>query len=150
MSLVFLQMQKQSWKDRYIRALVTLSGAWGGSVKAVKVFAVGGFHAGLARFMHLEDIFSPSFFYIYKTDTLIRCCLRLLLTLSFLSGDDLGSYVLRESILREMQITSPSLSWLLPSSLFWKSSEVLVQTGSRNYTVNDLEDFFMQVDTSYV
>lgn len=97
MTLVFLQQQTQAWKDKHIRALVTLSGAWGGSVKALKVFAV---------------------------------------------GDDLGSYVLRESILREMQITSPSLSWLLPSSLFWKAPEVLVQTDSRNYTISDLKDFF--------
>lgn len=58
------------------------------------------------------------------------------------AGDDLGSYVLRESILREMQITSPSLSWLLPSPLFWKESEVLVQTGNKNYTINNLKAFF--------
>lgn len=41
MTLVFLQQQSQKWKDQYIRAFVTLSGAWGGSVKALKVFAVG-------------------------------------------------------------------------------------------------------------
>lgn len=41
MSLVFLQLQTQAWKDKYIRALATLSGAWGGSVKAIKVFVVG-------------------------------------------------------------------------------------------------------------
>lgn len=101
LTLVFLQQQTQKWKDKYIRALVTLSGAWGGSVKALKVFAV---------------------------------------------GDDLGSYVLRQSILREMQITSPSLSWLLPSSIFWKPSEVLVQSGTRNYTLNDLKEFFDDIN----
>ncbi|KAE8747732.1 hypothetical protein FOCC_FOCC005555 [Frankliniella occidentalis] len=101
MTLVFLQQQSQKWKDQYIRAFVTLSGAWGGSVKALKVFAV---------------------------------------------GDDLGSYVLRESILREMQITSPSLSWLLPSPLFWKESEVLVQTGNKNYTINNLKAFFDDIN----
>lgn len=41
LTLVFLQQQTQAWKDKHIRALVTLSGAWGGSVKALKVFAVG-------------------------------------------------------------------------------------------------------------
>lgn len=41
LTLVFLQQQTQAWKNKYIRALVTLSGAWGGSVKALKVFAVG-------------------------------------------------------------------------------------------------------------
>lgn len=41
MSLYFLNSQTQEWKDRYIKSLVTLSGAWGGSVKAVKVYAIG-------------------------------------------------------------------------------------------------------------
>lgn len=59
-----------------------------------------------------------------------------------LLGDNLGSYVLRESIMRAEQITSPSLAWLLPSKLFWKPDEILVQTDKKNYTVNDLEEFF--------
>ena len=41
MSLHFLHSQSKSWKDQHIHALVTLSGAWGGSVKALKVFTVG-------------------------------------------------------------------------------------------------------------
>lgn len=44
MSLQFLHLQKQSWKDKYIRALVTLSGVWGGSVKAMKVYTIGKDH----------------------------------------------------------------------------------------------------------
>lgn len=59
-----------------------------------------------------------------------------------LLGDDLGVYILREAVLRDMQITSPSLAWLLPSKLFWKSNEVMVQTDTKNYTVNDYQDFF--------
>lgn len=39
--LYFLNRQKQAWKDKYIRALVTLAGVWGGTVRAMKVFAVG-------------------------------------------------------------------------------------------------------------
>ncbi|GLV39147.1 uncharacterized protein CBL_06198 [Carabus blaptoides fortunei] len=97
MSLLFLQKQTQAWKDKYIQCLVTLSGAWGGSAKAVKVFAI---------------------------------------------GDDLGSYALRGSVLRAEQITSPSLAWLLPSKLFWKDSEVLVQTEKKNYTISNMEEFF--------
>ncbi|XP_044742751.1 phospholipase A2 group XV-like isoform X2 [Chrysoperla carnea] len=95
--LIFLHSQEQAWKDKYIKTFVTLAGAWGGSVKAIKVFAI---------------------------------------------GDDLGAFMLRQKILREEQITSPSLSWLLPSSLFWKENEVLVQTETKNYTVNDYEEFF--------
>lgn len=41
MTLLFLQKQAQSWKDKFIQCLVTLSGAWAGSVKAIKVFAIG-------------------------------------------------------------------------------------------------------------
>lgn len=60
----------------------------------------------------------------------------------FYSGDDLGSYVLRESIMRQEQITSPSLAWLLPSPLFWKNDEVLVQTDKKNFTLGNLQEFF--------
>ncbi|KAJ9587279.1 hypothetical protein L9F63_019210, partial [Diploptera punctata] len=101
MSLHFLHMQSTSWKQKYIRALVALSGAWGGSVKALKVFLV---------------------------------------------GDDLGSYVLRESVMKEEQITSPSLAWLMPSGLFWNAHDVLVQTSKKNYTVNDFQQFFEDID----
>lgn len=41
MTLHFLHLQTQEWKDKYIKCLLTLCGAWGGSVKAVKVFAIG-------------------------------------------------------------------------------------------------------------
>lgn len=41
MALTFLRSQTQKWKDQYVRAMVSLAGAWGGAVKALKVFAVG-------------------------------------------------------------------------------------------------------------
>jgi lysophospholipase III len=41
MGLVFLQQQSQTWKDKYVRAFVTLGAPWGGTVKTIKVFAVG-------------------------------------------------------------------------------------------------------------
>lgn len=97
MTVIFLNLQTQAWKDKYIKSLVTLSGVWGGSMKAIKVYAI---------------------------------------------GDDLGSYVLRESVMRAEQITSPSLAFLLPSKLFWKPDEVLVETDKMNFTINDLEAFF--------
>jgi lysophospholipase-3 len=61
---------------------------------------------------------------------------------NFVAGDNLGSYVLRESILREEQITSPSLAWLMPSSLFWNPGDILVQTDGKNYTTKDFKEFF--------
>uniref|UniRef100_A0A1B0D3I7 Uncharacterized protein n=1 Tax=Phlebotomus papatasi TaxID=29031 RepID=A0A1B0D3I7_PHLPP len=97
MSLVFLQQQTRAWKDKYIARLVTLAGAWAGSAKAVKVFAI---------------------------------------------GDDLGSFALSGKTMRAEQITSPSLAWLMPSPLFWKPDEILVQTQTRAYTFSQLEEFF--------
>jgi lysophospholipase III len=44
MALHFLQMQTQAWKDQYIRRLISLSTPWAGSVKALKVFAMGKFN----------------------------------------------------------------------------------------------------------
>lgn len=41
MSLTMLRNQNQQWKDTYIKMVISLAGAWGGSAKAVKVFAVG-------------------------------------------------------------------------------------------------------------
>lgn len=40
-ALYFLQNKEQAWKDRYIRSMISLSGVWGGSVKAMKAFASG-------------------------------------------------------------------------------------------------------------
>jgi len=59
------------------------------------------------------------------------------------AGDDLGAYFLSPSILKNEQITSPSLGWLLPSKLFWKDTEILVQSSLKNYTLNDLQQYFM-------
>ncbi|CAG9768922.1 unnamed protein product [Ceutorhynchus assimilis] len=97
MSLYFLNQQPQSWKDKYVKRLVALSGAWGGSIKALKVYAM---------------------------------------------GDDLGSYVLRPSVMRAEQISQPSTAYLLPSPLFWKPDEVLIQTQKKNFTLNNLHEFF--------
>jgi Lecithin:cholesterol acyltransferase len=60
-------------------------------------------------------------------------------------GDNLGIFVLSEGTLRDQQITSPSLAWLLPSQLFWKPDEPLVFTPERNYSISTLKDFFKWV-----
>lgn len=101
MTLIFLQRQSQQWKDKYINCFISLAGVWGGSVKALKVFAI---------------------------------------------GDDLGAYLLRENILRDEQITSPSLGWLLPSKLFWKETEVLVESEFKNYTLANLKDYLLDIN----
>ena len=41
MMLHLLQSKSDAWKDKYIRALVTLAGVWGGTVRALKVYLLG-------------------------------------------------------------------------------------------------------------
>lgn len=63
MTLVFLQKQDQKWKDKYIEQVVSLAGAWAGSAKAIKVFAVGddlGSFALSGSTLRAEQITSPS------------------------------------------------------------------------------------------
>lgn len=63
MSLVFLQRQTQAWKDKYIARLISLAGAWAGSAKAIKVFAIGddlGSFALSGSVLKAEQITSPS------------------------------------------------------------------------------------------
>ncbi|XP_049868362.1 phospholipase A2 group XV-like [Pectinophora gossypiella] len=65
---------------------------------------------------------------------------------AFAIGDDLGSRVLRESVMRAEQVTCPSLAWLLPARALWKPSEVLVQTDKYNYTINDFQKLFIDME----
>lgn len=37
----FLGHQSQSWKDKYVESVISVAGAWGGSIKAVKVYTAG-------------------------------------------------------------------------------------------------------------
>lgn len=63
MSLVFLQKQTQAWKDKYIARIISLAGAWAGSAKAIKVFAIGddlGSFALSGSTLRPEQISSPS------------------------------------------------------------------------------------------
>lgn len=48
--------------------------------------------------------------------------------------------------MRLQQITNPSLAWLLPSSLYWKSDEVLVQTPKKNFSLSNLEEYFKYIN----
>lgn len=101
MTLVFLHQQTTEWRRKYVKRQISLAGAWAGSMKAVKVFAM---------------------------------------------GDDLDSFFLSAKILKEEQITNPSTAWLLPSPLFWRPNEVLVETPSRVYTMSQLKQFFNDID----
>lgn len=37
----YFSQQKQTWKDKHIKSLITLGAPWGGAVKAMKAFATG-------------------------------------------------------------------------------------------------------------
>jgi lysophospholipase-3 len=41
MTLYFLNRQTQEWKNKYIKTWISLAGCWGGTIKALKVFAQG-------------------------------------------------------------------------------------------------------------
>lgn len=41
MTLNFLHQMTQEWKDKYIKRMISLAGAWGGSVKSLKVYTLG-------------------------------------------------------------------------------------------------------------
>ncbi|XP_055594552.1 phospholipase A2 group XV-like isoform X2 [Uranotaenia lowii] len=101
MALDFLQHQAQEWKDKHIRRLISLNGAWGGSIKSLKIYA---------------------------------------------EGDDLGSFFVSSSAIRTIQVSTPSLAWLLPNPLFWKPDEVLVQNKNRTYTAHQMEEFLDDMD----
>ncbi|CAB3373511.1 Hypothetical predicted protein [Cloeon dipterum] len=64
----------------------------------------------------------------------------------FVTGDNLGVIILSSGTLKDQQITSPSLAWLLPSSLFWKPEEPLVLTPEKNYSLSNLRDYFSDID----
>lgn len=38
---IFFHQQTEEWKKQYIARMITIAGAYGGSAKVVKVFAVG-------------------------------------------------------------------------------------------------------------
>jgi len=63
MLMIFLQQQSDTWKDKYVARMITIAGAYGGSAKAVKVFAVGddlGAFALRGAWMREEQISMPS------------------------------------------------------------------------------------------
>ncbi|KAL3860806.1 hypothetical protein ACJMK2_010873 [Sinanodonta woodiana] len=62
------------------------------------------------------------------------------------SGDNLGVPIVKPINVRREQRSMPSTAWLMPSDAFWSSSETLVSSPMRNYTVNDYSDFFTDID----
>lgn len=126
MSLVFLQQMPTSWKDRYIARIISLAGAWAGSAKAVKVFAIGddlGSFALSGSVMRAEQITSPSLAWL-------------------VDGWIYFSWTWVLWLLNE----NPRFSFrLMPSPHIWKPDDVLVTTPNKQYTMSNIEDFFQWV-----
>ncbi|XP_015784283.1 group XV phospholipase A2 [Tetranychus urticae] len=70
-TLYFLNNQKQDWKDRHIRCLISLAGAWGGAVKSLKAFTSGdnlGVIVLPALKVRKDEQTFPSLAYLMPTD----------------------------------------------------------------------------------
>nr|XP_053644997.1 phospholipase A2 group XV-like isoform X1 [Cherax quadricarinatus] len=71
MTHYFLNRQPQAWKDRYIETVVSLAGAWGGSIKAVKVYTAGdnlGIYVINAMKVRTEQRSAPSLAFLLPSD----------------------------------------------------------------------------------
>lgn len=44
--------------------------------------------------------------------------------------------------MKTLQQTFSSLAWLMPEDGFWSSAEVLANVGGKNYTVENIDQFF--------
>jgi len=112
MTLYFLNQRPRAWKDKYVRAMITLAGVWGGTVRAMKVFAVGecGKCGAFCRFP--------------------------------VAGDNLGAWIVSQNSLMVEQRSNPSLAWLMPSDKLWKADEVLLQVRKHQRINNPLNILF--------
>lgn len=64
----------------------------------------------------------------------------------YASGDNLGVPLVWPLTVRPEQRSTPSSAFLMPHNKFWGPKEPLIITEHRNYTVNDYEDFFHDIN----
>ncbi|CAH1270757.1 PLA2G15 [Branchiostoma lanceolatum] len=64
----------------------------------------------------------------------------------YISGDNLGIYVVNPLVLRPEQRSFPSSAWMMPYESLFDPNEPLVFTPDRNYTVRDYAAFFQDLE----
>lgn len=57
-------------------------------------------------------------------------------------GDNLNSKMLNTAKMKEVQKTFPSIAWAMPSKYFWKSNEILTTINNKNYTLDNIDQYF--------
>lgn len=58
-------------------------------------------------------------------------------------GYDFGATLVDNERMNAVQKTCPSVVWLMPSASFWKQNEVLATIDKKNYTLENIDQFFM-------
>lgn len=116
MLLHFLHKMPEQWKDKYVKRVINIAVPWGGCVKAIRTASVG---------MGISDIAVYSDLMQYKSN-----------------GYGFSLPILSKEKTKQIVETFPSIAWLMPSTYFWKSNEVLATIGAKNYTVVNLDQYF--------
>ncbi|XP_031619100.1 group XV phospholipase A2-like isoform X2 [Contarinia nasturtii] len=60
-------------------------------------------------------------------------------------GYDFGANVIQNIKMKQVQETCPSVVWLMPSKHFWKQDEVMVTMNKKNYTLQNIDQFFYDI-----
>lgn len=57
-------------------------------------------------------------------------------------GYDFGATLIQNLKMKTVQETCPSVVWLMPTKYFWKPNEVLTTIKTKNYTLQNIDEFF--------
>lgn len=127
-TLYFLNQQPQSWKDRYIKAFVSLGAPWAGVAKTLRVLASGKRrapspsaprHTSCCCKSHQMKVAVSFTSLLWKYLGLFSLLLSLLP-----AGDNNRIPVISSLKIRSQQRTAISTSWLLPYDHTWPADQV--------------------------